>query len=171
MANQEEETYNFYNRLIERHHMLIRRLCWRHSSGSADLCKELVQDCYIVIWNRLSILRRDSHPLQQTAWLVWQCRSVFSHRQRGQGPELLPLDPDLADTLPAPEPSEQRELIEELAVDLIPFEREVLDNMLQGYTQQEIAKRLGCSPETIKRTKGVIIAKMKKTSESINHLK
>ena len=44
--------YERYDLLVERHRRLIRKLCWRRSSGDEYLCGYLVQECYIVLLER-----------------------------------------------------------------------------------------------------------------------
>lgn len=154
--------YEQFDDLIESYRKLIRKLCWRHSSGSESQCNELVQDCYISIWSHLPSLRPDAHRLQQTAWVVLQCRSVFSHRRRNKPPEWLPIDEHLADTLPAPDDTCLHELIEELAADLPPNERRLLALIMEGCGQKEIAEELGVSIEAAKKMRQRLIKKIQK---------
>ena len=154
--------YEQFDDLINRYRKLIRKLCWRHSSGSESQCDELVQDCYISIWCHLPSLRPAAHPLQRTAWVVLQCRSVFSHRRRSKPPEWLPIDEQLADTLPAPDDTARKELLEEFAADLPPDERRLLDLMLEGCDQNEIAEELAISVEAAKKKRQRLIKKIQK---------
>ena len=154
--------YEQFDDLINRYRKLIRKLCWRHSSGSESQCDELVQDCYISIWCHLPSLRPAAHPLQRTAWVVLQCRSVFSHRRRSKPPEWLPIDEQLTDTLPAPDDSSRKELLEEFAADLPPNERRLLELMLEGCDQNEIAEELAISVEAAKKKRQRLIKKIQK---------
>lgn len=154
--------YEQFDDLINRYRKLIRKLCWRHSSGSESQCDELVQDCYISIWSHLPSLRPDAHPLQRTAWVVLQCRSVFSHRRRHKPPDWLPIDEQLADSLPAPDDTGRKELIEDYAADLSPNERRLLTLMMEGCGQKEIAEELGVSIEAAKKMRQRLIKKIQK---------
>ena len=154
--------YEQFDDLINRYRKLIRKLCWRYSSGSESQCDELVQDCYISIWCHLPSLRLAAHPLQRTAWVVLQCRSVFSHRRRSKPPEWLPIDEQLTDTLPAPDDSSRKELLEEFAADLPPNERRLLELMLEGCDQNEIAEELAISVEAAKKKRQRLIKKIQK---------
>ena len=158
--------YEQFDDLINRYRKLIRKLCWRHSSGSESQCDELVQDCYISIWCHLPSLRPDAHPLQRTAWVVLQCRSVFSHRRRSKPPDWIPIDEHLADTLPAPDDTSRHELIEELAADLPPKERRLLTLMMEGCGQKEIAEELGVSVEAAKKKRQRLIKKIQKKNDN-----
>ena len=158
--------YEQFDDLIERYRKLIRKLCWRHSSGSQSQCDELVQDCYISIWCHLPSLRPDAHVLQRIAWVVLQCRSVFSHRRRSKPPDWIPIDEHLADTLPAPDDTSRHELIEELAADLPPKERRLLTLMMEGCRQKEIAEELGVSVEAAKKMRQRLIKKIQKKNDN-----
>lgn len=158
--------YEQFDDLIERYRKLIRKLCWRHSSGSQSQCDELVQDCYISIWCHLPSLRPDAHVLQRTAWVVLQCRSVFSHRRRSKPPDWIPIDEHLADTLPAPDDTARHEQIEELAADLPPNERRLLTLMLEGCGQKEIAEEMGVSVEAAKKMRQRLIKKIQKKNDN-----
>lgn len=158
--------YEQFDDLIERYRKLIRKLCWRHSSGSQSQCDELVQDCYISIWCHLPSLCPDAHVLQRTAWVVLQCRSVFSHRRRSKPPDWIPIDEHLADTLPAPDDTSRHELIEELAADLPPKERRLLTLIMEGCGQKEIAEELGVSVEAAKKMRQRLIKKIQKKNDN-----
>ena len=158
--------YEQFDDLIERYRKLIRKLCWRHSSGSQSQCDELVQDCYISIWCHLPSLRPDAHVLQRTAWVVLQCRSVFSHRRRSKPPDWIPIDEHLADTLPAPDDTSRHELIEELAADLPPKERRLLTLIMESCGQKEIAEELGVSVEAAKKMRQRLIKKIQKKNDN-----
>ena len=166
MTRDEEIKYEQFDDLINRYRKLVRKLCWRHSLGSENLCEELVQDCYISIWCHLPSLRPEAHTCQQTAWVVLQCRSVFSHRRRSKPPDWLPIDEQMAETIPAPDESNHRELIEEYAADLAPNERTLLNLMLEGYGRKEIAEQMNMSIEAIKKMRQRLIKKMQKTKNN-----
>ena len=169
--------YQRFDNLVERHRWLIRRLCWRHSSGSVELCDELVHECYVSIWSHLASLREGSHTLQQTAWVIWQCRSVFSHRYRtgnsilvGNASERFnewPADivqPDETD----PDTSDTRGLLEELATGLKPRERHLLSLIMDGYSLNEIAEMMAMKTEAVKKMKQRMITKMANNSKKMN---
>ena len=165
MTWNERKKYELFDNLTGRYRKLIRKLCWRHSLGSEKLCDELVQDCYISIWCHLPSLRPEAHICQQTAWVVLQCRSVFSHRRRCKLPEWLPIDEQMADTIPAPDDTSRRELIEEYAANLNPNERRLFYLMVDGYRQKEIAEEMGMSIEAVKKMRQRLIKKIQKQNK------
>lgn len=164
----EEEKYKRFEDLVQRHRHLVYQLCWLRSSGDEALCGELVQDCYIALWRRLDSLRPGAHVLQQRTWVLWQCRSAFSHR-RHRRHTWRPLDEDLAAILAAPDDSPQRELIEELAAPLDDRERRLLDLLLAGYSQREIALLLGVQTDSVKKMRRRIIDKMRQNYRRNNN--
>lgn len=165
MAIEEDPRYEQFRRLTESHYRLIRLLCWQRSAGRDGLCEELIQDCYVSIWLNLSSLKSGSHPLQQTAWVVWQCRSVFSHLGRRRLIHWQPIDERLTVSSPDDD-STRRELIEDLAVSLSPKERHLLSLILEGYTQKEIAAMTDTTPEAVKKMRHRIVSKMANNIES-----
>ena len=161
MVEGEKDKYKLFDDLINRYRRLIRKLCWRYSSGSENWCDKLVQDCYIAIWSHLPSLRPDAHPLQRTAWVVLQCRSVFSHRRRGKIPDWISIDEQLADSLSAPDDSGRREMIEGFSADLPPKEQRLLTLMLEGYGQKEIAEKMNMNVEAVKKMRQRLIKKIR----------
>ena len=153
--------YERYDLLVERHRRLIRKLCWRRSSGDENLCDDLVQECYIALWEHFDSLRPEVHAMQETAWVVWQCRSVFSHRKRESEKDLPSVDESHYDYLPAPDASETRELLDGLARTLSLDEQRLFALMRQDLTDLEIAERLGLKPRTIREKQRRIIEKLR----------
>lgn len=166
MANNRELKYELFDDLIQRNRNLIRKLCWRHSSGNEALCEELVQDCYVSIWYHLASLRSGVHALQQAAWVAWQCRSVFSHRKRHTQPDWIPISEQLADSLQIAVPeADFREIIEDLATGLSVREHYTLTLILQGFAQREIAEMLETSPDSVNKMRQRIVQKMQEQYE------
>lgn len=155
-------TYNNFELLVGRHRGLIRRLCWWRSSGDESLCDDLVQECYLAMWEHYGTLRPDVAKLQEVAWVVWQCRSVFSRLRFLRRTHLfLPLDDSLADTLAAPDESSLRDYIDSLADILTPHERQALQLMAEGYNPDEMASELGIKPHSAVQLRYRIIAKLR----------
>ena len=144
MAANNQPTHDQFHALILRHRDLIERLCMRRAAGDYHRCAELRQNCYISIWRHAASLRPDATPLQETLWVVWQCRSVFS-RLRFLRRSLLfvPLDDTLADSRAAPDESSLRDYIDSLADILTPHERQALQLIADGYNPDDMARELG----------------------------
>lgn len=73
----------------------------------------------------------------------------------------------MVDSLPDTSSAENRELLESLAVDLNDTEKDTLMLILEGYSRQEIADRLGLSLESVKTIKKHIIKKMTKSANEL----
>ena len=153
--------YDRLDRLIGRHRGLIRRLCWRGAHGNEAQCDDLVQDCYVALWQRIGALRSNVSRLEEAAWVVWNCRDVLSHHKRRPAIETESLDPHLADTLAASDAHPYAELFEHLTTCLNDRERVALTLMLRDFTDLEIAERLGMRTDSFQRMRLRMIEKMK----------
>lgn len=151
--------YDRFELLMEHHRGLIRKLCWWRSSGNESLCDDLVQDCYLAMWEHFDSLRPVAAKLQEAAWVAWQCRSVFSHCDRKKG--IPSVDETLFDYLPAPDASETREILDDLALALSPDEQRLFALMRQDLTDLEIADRLGFTPRTVREKQRKLIEKLR----------
>lgn len=156
---EDRTKYNNFELLLGRHRGLIRKLCWWRSSGDEATCDDLVQECYLALWQHLDTLRPDVAKLQETAWIVWQCRSVFSHG--GREITLPSADERLFDYLPAPDANETREILDDLAQRLTPKEQRLFALMRQDLTDLEIAERLRLKPRTVREKQRMIIEKLR----------
>lgn len=161
--------YNNFELLVERHRGLIRKLCWWRSSGDEVLCDDLVQECYLAMWEHYGTLRHDVAKVQEAAWVVWQCRSAFSHRDRKNDFYRLTDPTDLSDL---PEMSDQsdttetREILDDLAQTLNTDEQRLFALMRQDLTDLEMAERLHLKPRTIREHQRQIIEKLRHHSNN-----
>ena len=161
MGEKGGHEYDRLDKLVSRHRGLIRKLCWRKAAGDEAVCDDLVQECYLVLWLRLPSMRPNVSALEEAAWVVWQCRSVFSHlRQRGVI-DTVNLDTQVADRLPASISDSHGDLVDEFATCLNFRERHALDLMLKDFTDLEIAERLGMRVDSFQRMRLRMIDKMK----------
>ncbi len=156
--------YNNFELLVGRHCGLIRKLCWWRSSGNEVLCDDFVQECYLAIWQHLDTLRPNVAKLQEAAWVVWQCRSVFSHGDREI--TLPTTDESLFDHLPAPDANEIREILDDLAQILTPEEQSLFALMRQDLTDGEIAELLHLKLRTVREKQRQIINKLRQHSNN-----
>ena len=162
--------YDNFELLVGRHRGLIRKLCWWHSSGNEVLCDDFVQECYLAIWRHFDTLRPDVAKLQEAAWVVWQCRSVFSHGDREKG-----FDPlsgasdlsDLSDQSVLSDTTETREILDDLAQALTPDEQRLFAFMRQDLTDLEIAECLHLKPRTVREKQRQIIEKLRNNFGSL----
>ncbi len=166
MAANDQPTHEQFHALILRHRDLIERLCMRRAAGDYHRCAELRQDCYISIWRHAASLRPDATPLQETLWVDWQCRSVFSRlRTLRRSLHFIPLDDALANTIAAPDETTLHDYIDSLADILTPYERHALQLMAEGYNPDDMARELGIKPHSAVQLRYRIKAKLR------NHFK
>lgn len=156
---EERDKYERFDLLVGRHRGLIRKLCWWRSSGNEVLCDDLVQECYLTLWQHIDSLRPDVAKLQEAAWVAWQCRSVFSHDDRKV--TLPSADERLFDHLSAPDANETREILDDLAQTLTYDEQRLFALMRQDLTDLEIADRLHLKPRTVREKQRMIIEKLR----------
>ena len=161
MAETAGARYEKFDDLIKRYRNLIRRLCWGRASGSEALCEELVQDCYISLWSHLPSIREGANMFQEMAWVVWQCRSVFSHRNKARRIDCVSIESDMAEGIAAPVEGMLQEEIEELSGSLTASERGLLEMMMMGYGMTEIADKVGMKVESVRKRRQRIIEKMR----------
>lgn len=159
--------YERFEELIERHRGLIRKLCWWRSSGNESLCDDLVQECYLAMWEHLDSLRPVAVKQQETAWVSWQCRSVFSHHDRENS--LPSVDESHFANLPVPDASEVRDILDDLAQSLTLDEQHLFDLMRQDLTDLEIAEHLGLTPRTVREKQRKIIEKLRQERLKSRH--
>lgn len=162
MEDNERQLYDRFDSLIARHGGLIDRLCMRHAFGDVNRCAELRQDCYISLWHYLPGLRIGANAFHETAWVVWNCRSVFSHlRYRRRTHRFLPLDDNMADTLSEPDNSHLHDTLDSLATLLTPHERQAFYLMAEGYSAEDLAIELGIKHRSAVLLRHRIIEKLR----------
>lgn len=147
--------------MVKRHTEMVRWLCWIYSGGNAALCDDLVQDTMLALWQARATLRSGVSLLEERAWVRFRCRSVISHHRRRKKLEMTGMDcADLA----ADAADNKRSLIRELASDLTPHEREMLELMLDGYQTDEIAEMYGIKRRSVNVMRHRIVEKLREAS-------
>ena len=147
-----------YRQLVSDNIDLLRERCWYYSGTDQRLFAELLHEVFIDLWSAIDLFDPSFSPRQQRQWLRSRCRGVYKRHRRLLGPSLLPLSVDMPDDV---SPELLRESIEELAEDLDDTERNLLDLLLQGYSNTESAQRLGLSRSAVTKRYRRMIEKMK----------
>ena len=163
MANNDTSRYNDFDRLVARHRGLIKRLCWWQAGGKADAVADLMQEVMLHLWRYRHTLRADAGELQERAWVWIRCRSVFEHQRRRPRVETVPMEEALE---VAVEDTSARDAIDRLAADLTVLEHRVLDLVLDGYTDGEIATVMKVSATEARRIHATLIEKMKQKANN-----
>lgn len=164
MEGNDGQTYSRFDGLIARHELLIERLCAYHALGDPHLCAELQQECYMSLWRYLPRLSENAGPFREEAWVIWHCRSVFSHRRYRHKKVLptVPLKEGMTEMMPTDSEDEQNIYIGTLAAQLSPDEREFFRLMADGHSAEELAKMLGIKQRSAVMKKHRIIKKLRK---------
>lgn len=162
MQQTNPRTNDQFNELIAKHKSLIENLCIRRASGDYHRCAELKQECYISIWKHANSLRPNASPTQESLWVYWQCRSVFSRlRYLRRAFQFIPLEDDMADTIAEPDNSHLHDLIESMADTLTPHERKAFLLMADGYNPDDMAHALGIKTHSATQLRYRILIKLR----------
>lgn len=158
MSEHDNTRYINFDRLMARHRGLIKRLCWWYAGGKADAVADLMQEVMLHLWRYRHTLRADAGELQEWAWVWIRCRSVFEHQRRRPKVDTVPMEEALH---VAAEDTTARDAIDRLAASLTDLEHSVLELVLDGYTDGEIAAVLAVSAAEARRLHATVIEKMK----------
>ena len=158
MAGNDTSRYVDFDALAARHRGLIRSLCWWQAGGDADRVADLMQEVLAQLWHARHTLRPGATPAQERAWVRVRCRSVFEHLRRRPRVETVPLE---AAQQVAEEARGPAELIDHLADGLSATEHRVLELVLDGYTDGEIAAILAIGSAEARRLHAGMIEKMR----------
>ena len=166
MSEHDNTRYNDFDRLVARHRGLIKRLCWWYAGGKADAVADLMQEVMLHLWRYRHTLRADAGELQERAWVWIRCRSVFEHLRRRPKVETVPMEEALH---VAAEDTTARDAIDRLAASLTDLEHSVLELVLDGYTDGEIASILQVTAVEARRLHATVIEKMKEKAGRIKN--
>ncbi len=159
MTDSNGTRYTDFDALVERHRGLIRSLCWRGADGDGALCADLMQEVLVQLWRQRHRLRAGASRGEEREWVRWHCRSVVSHHRRQPLVPLVSLDEA---ALVAAEAVDHRAELEALAAGLSEQEHRLLQLLMEGYSQVEIAALWQMHPDSVGRLKRQMIEKMKK---------
>ncbi len=129
--------------LVARYGKLIRFLCLRASYGQEAYYCDLLQECYLMLINKMGERKPGMSELHERAWVYWCCRDAIArfrnHEKRF--PSVLPAEL-LPDTREAPCEVTQNS-IDDLASCLKGTERLCFLRMASGVSDEEIEKEFG----------------------------
>ena len=146
-----------YTELLRRHRRLVWTLCWAHSHGDYERCRDLVQEVSLSLWEHYGRLRPQTTALQERAWVLWHTRTVLNHLHRHPSPTLVSLPAEL----PLVE-DDIGESIDDLLAFLAPDDRRLVQMRLDGYEAEEIAKALGIKRNAVYQRLHRIIERLRK---------
>lgn len=149
MHNDEEHIRREFDQLIGRHRKLIEFLCLRASYGQEPYCLDLMQECYVALFEHLSGREPGMSELRERSWVFWQCRAAIARYRRGvkRFPKLL-RDDLLADAGMATHEVTQL-TIDELAACLDGTERRFFFLLAAGASYEELEQTLGLKHQSV----------------------
>ena len=158
---ERNERYLLLLRTFRRH---IEHYCIVHSNCRED-AEDMMQEVFIAVWENIDALRSDSTPQQVNRWMQKVMRTVFVRqvrRPRINAEAQLGEAANVADTADS-----DRELIEELVSHLSPDDRQILQERFYGYSNAEIAVRMGMKENTLNKRMSRIVTKLKEIYKEI----
>lgn len=158
---ERNERYLSLLRTFRRH---IEHYCIVHSNCRED-AEDMMQEVFIAVWENIDALRSDSTPQQVNRWLQKVMRTVFVRQIRRpsiKAEAQLGEAANVADTADS-----DRELIEELVSHLPPDDRQILQERFYGYSNAEIAVRMGMKENTLNKRMSRIVTKLKEIYKEI----
>ncbi|MDO4216671.1 MAG: sigma-70 family RNA polymerase sigma factor [Bacteroidales bacterium] len=164
MNHNSTPRYSGFEELLKRHQRLIRSLCWWYAGGDTEKTNDLVQDVMLQLWHYRHMLRPNATAAQERQWVRLHCRSVFQHQRRRTTIETVPLEETYE---VAADNENYRELIDRLSVDLNDKEQQLLDLLLEGYTNSEMAQALLMSEKEVIALRKQTIDKLKNKANNI----
>jgi len=148
------ETYLTLLRTFRRQ---IENYCVSHTASRED-AEDMMQEVFITVWENIGPLRPDSTPPQVNRWLQKVMRTVFVRSIRRRRIDKAPLAEAAAI---ADRPNTDRQLIDELIAHLPPPDRQLMQQRLDGYSNNEIAQHLGIPTATLNKRMSRTLTKMK----------
>lgn len=148
---------------------MIRAFCLWHGGIGVMTCDDVMQEVLASLWRHRHDLRPGASDGEERVWIRFHCRSVASHLRRKKNIATVSLSSlstrspytQESDDWCAVDSANNRQTIEDLSSTLTPHERQVLQLMLDGYSNDEIAELLQIKPRSVTQTRWRIVKKMK----------
>lgn len=138
----------------------IEHYCIVHSNSRAE-ADDLMQDVFVAVWENIDGLRADSTPPQVNRWLYKVMRTVFIRHLRHRPAPGMTTELSDAEGIRAEEHDSTEELVEDLVAQLPVDDQQILRLRFSGYSNIEIAQRLGVRENTLNKRMSRIIQKVK----------
>lgn len=149
------ETYLTLLRTFRRQ---IENYCVSHSNCRED-AEDMMQEVFITVWENIGHIRSDSSPKQVNRWLQKVMRTVFVRSiRRKHIDDNSPLSSAIGIVV---DDHADRQLLDELMAHLPPDDRQLMQQRLDGYSNNEIAQHLGIPTSTLNKRMSRTLTKMK----------
>lgn len=151
---------------MQRHRKTVWHACCRFAHNDRELCRDMVQEVFLVMWLHYDQLNADANEWQQRAWVWRTTRSVLVNLYRKQEPASVSLD-SIGEEQMADTSADYSERIEDLMSRLGDEERRLMQMRLDGYDANEIAQALGINRNAVYQRVNRIINKLRKAYDDI----
>ena len=138
----------------------------RYSLGDAAWAEDLEQEVVLRIWQKMDTLSALPDSAAEKAWVVKVTKSVLDNISRKQHVTVEKLSDSFVVTY-TDEYKEKRELLEELGAHLPPDDRQLLELLVEGYHNKEIAKMLSLSANTVGVRVNRMVAKLREIYDKL----
>ena len=159
------------NRLLEimqRHDKAIWRRCLRYTLGDAAWADDLEQEVMLRIWQNLGTLNAAPGTQAERNWVMKVTESVLSNNLRGKHVSLDKLKEEIADA-DDEAMKRKRETLEELGAYLPEPDKTLLDLLLEGYHNNEIAEKLSLTVSVVGVRIHRMVEKMRDIHNKLNN--
>ena len=140
--------YQRYEEVLTDFARHIINFCVLHGENRAD-ADDLIQEINVAVWKHIGDLHDDVAPRQVNRWLQRVMRTTYVRHLRSKMP-FVSFDATLVDE-PAVPADWAREVIDELSSGLDAGEQALLQLYLDGYSNGEMATRLGVTQAAVRK--------------------
>lgn len=151
--------------IMNRYGNLVKKKCYFYSIIRRLYWEDIMQDVLERMWLSLDTLDMAMSSKDEKLWVINTVRRVMRDYEKLQNvlenEPKVPIDEVYA--LPCHDyEMDDRELVDDLKEMLPTDDREVVDCIMQGYSNKEIAQKMGMNQNTLNQKKARIIQKMRK---------
>ena len=152
-ASEKKIKSDFYWTVLEKHKDTVRGICFRYLHDNSVLCREMIQDVNVAIWNHIDSYPRTSSERIQKHWITVLTRQVVTNSLRRRR---VMLTADLRNAIPEPVVTMDGtgEIYEVMRTSLTLEEQLLAQQLIDGYSVNELADAYGVSTSAIHKRIG-----------------
>jgi RNA polymerase sigma factor (sigma-70 family) len=165
MGKSRAEKEQFIICIMNRYGNLIKKKCYFYSIVRRLYWEDIMQDVLEKMWLSLDTLDMTIPLKDEKMWVINMVRRVVRHSEKLQN--VLENEPkeaieEVHDIPYSDYDMADREMVDDLKEMLEPDDRKVVEYIMQGYSNKEIAQKMGINQNTMNQKKNRIIGKMRK---------
>ena len=165
-----QDTTRHFAAMLEQHRRMLHLICLRYSSYNLERSRDMMQEVLAALWRRRGGLRAEATPMEVTAWVMLQARSVASHerRRRRMTVHLLGSTAELPPALLTTDGDEDsaRQRLVALAEELDGADRQLFDLLMAGFSLTEIAEIMKTSVSSVHRRYRRLVERLRRLASS-----